>query len=97
MANKSGGEAEYHIVGIRTRVVGGGNLCYSLTDYNDIQTEVLVPIPLVAATRIEPLRLANFQSQRIRLVGRTGGLIDENFDIHRIIIFAKTVAMEYPA
>jgi hypothetical protein len=89
------GEVEHHIVAVRLRVVGEGNLLLSLEDYDAVQTQNLVPIPLATATRIEPTRLANFQSQRIRLIGQTTA-IDERFDIHRILIFAKPVATEYP-
>ena len=89
------GEVEHHIVAVRLRVVGAGNLLLSLTDYDDVQTENLVPISMAVSTRIEPTRLANFQSQRIRLIGQTTE-IDERFDIHRILIFAKPVATEYP-
>lgn len=77
------------------RVVGSGNLLLSLQDYDNVQTQDLVPLPLVATTRIEPTRLANFQSQRTRLVGKTTE-IDEWFEIGRVIIFVKAVATEYP-
>ena len=89
-------EQEHHVVGTRLRVVGGGNLLLSLQDLDEIQIQNLVPLPMSAATRFEPLRLSNFQSQRIRLVGQVTE-IDEYFDIHRIILFTKPVAMEYPA
>jgi hypothetical protein len=90
------GEYEHHVVGVRMRVTGSGNMDLSLTDYDDIQTQNLVPIIMTATTRIEPLRLANFQSQRIRLVGGVSE-INEWFQIQRILIFAKPVAQEYPA
>ena len=97
MAKKnSGGEYEHHVVSIRMRVTGSGNMDLALTDYDDIQTQTLVPITMAATTRIEPLRLANFQSQRIRLVGNVSE-INEWFQIQRILIFAKPVAQEYPA
>jgi hypothetical protein len=97
VAKKSeSGEYEHHVVAIRMRVVGVGNLQLSLTDLDDIQTETLVPLPLSLTTRIEPLRLANLQSQRIRLVGQTT-VMGEHFKIQRILIFAKPVAQEYPA
>lgn len=97
MAKKGGsGEFEHHVVGIRMRVVGVGNLQLNLTDLDDIQTDTLVPIPMTLTTRIEPFRLANFQSQRIRLVGKTTEL-GEKFSIQRIIVFAKPVVQEYPA
>lgn len=97
MAKKNqGGEYEHHVVSVRMRVTGSGNMDLALTDLDDIQTETLVPIVMAATTRIEPLRLANFQSQRVRLVGGVSE-IDEWFQIQRILIFAKPVAQEYPA
>ena len=97
MAKRSGsGEYEHHIVGVRMRVVGSGNLQMALTDLDDIQTQNLIPFTMATATRIEPLRLANFQSQRIRLVGKVTES-GEYFEIQRIIVFAKPVAQEYPA
>lgn len=91
----SGGEFEHHVVAVRLRVKGTGNLLMALTDLDQVQTLNLVPLPMVVITRIEPTRLANFQSQRIRLEGKTTN-IDETFSINRIIIYAKPVAMEYP-
>lgn len=91
----AGGENEHHIVGIRMRITGSGNMQLALTDLDQVQTQNLVPLPMSAATRIEPTRLANFQSQRIRLEGKTTE-INETFRINRIIIFAKPVAVEYP-
>ena len=97
MAKRSGsGEYEHHIVGVRMRVVGSGNLQMALTDLDDVQTQNLIPFTMATATRIEPLRLANFQSQRIRLVGKVTES-GEYFEIQRIIVFAKPVAQEYPA
>lgn len=90
------GEYEHHVVSVRLRVVGSGELDLSLADLDDIQVQNLVPITMQAATRFEPLRLANLQSQRIRLVGKTTE-IDETFTIQRIIVFSKPVAQEYPA
>jgi len=90
-----GGENEYHVVGVRMRVQGEGNLQLALTDLDQIQTYNMVDLTMAAATRIEPTRLANFQSQRIRLEGSVEE-IDEWFRISRIIIFAKPVAVEYP-
>lgn len=97
MAKKSdgAGELEYHIVGTRMRVLGFGSLNMTLTDLSQVQSQPLVPFTMQTVTRIEPTRLANFQSQRTRLEGSVG-VIDEWFRISRIIIFAKPVAVEYP-
>lgn len=78
------------------RVTGAGNLDMSLSDLDDVQTQTLVPFAMSASTRFEPVRLANFQSQRTRLNISTNE-INEIFLIKRIIIFAKPVAIEYPA
>lgn len=97
MAKKSSTsyESEHHVVGVRFRLRGSGNLDLYLTDLDDTRTYNMVPLVMQPTTRIEPTRLANFQSQRIRLVGSTD-VINEIFTISRIIIFAKPVAMEYP-
>ena len=97
MAKKGGTsiEGEHHIVGVRLRVTGEGNLHLRLQDLDNIQNQDLALLPLVTDTRIEPTRLANFQSQRTRLYGRVTE-INENFHIRRIIIYAKMVAVEYP-
>ena len=91
----SGGEYEHHVVAVRLRVKGSGNLQLFLTDLDQVQTDTLVPLPMQATTRFEPMRLANLQSQRIRLEGKTTE-INETFSINRIVIYAKPVAQEYP-
>lgn len=96
MAKSAGVEGEHHIVGARLRVTGSGDLRLSLTDLDEMQTQTLAVLPMQATTRFEPMRLANFQSQRTRLIG-TITEISEYFLIGRIIIFAKQVAMEYPS
>jgi len=95
VAKRGGDESEHHVVSVRLRVNGSGNLKLALTDLNQVQTQNLVPLPMQSTTRIEPTRLANFQSQRIRLELTTTE-INEVFRINRIIIFAKPVAVEYP-
>ena len=91
----SGIEAEHHIVGIRLRVIGEGNLRLALLGLNDIQRLELKPLPLATTNRFEPMVLSNFQSQRVRLELKTTE-IDERMEVGRIIIFAKPVASEYP-
>lgn len=95
MAKKTGGENEHHIVGVRIRITGSGNMDMALTDLDQIQTFPIPTLTMQTSMRIEPTRLANFQSQRIRLEGTTTE-INEFFHIRRIIIFAKPVAVEYP-
>ena len=96
MAKNSGGESEHHVVAVRLRVTGSGNLKIGLEDLDNIQVQALSPIAMQPATRFEPTKLANFQSQRIRFTGVTTELNERIIHIHRIIIFAKPVAVEYP-
>ena len=96
MAKGALGEVEHHVVAIRLRVTGAGNLQLTLKSLDDILTQQLVDVPMTLTSRIEPLRLANFQSQRIRLRGETTE-INEIMAIRKIIFFAKPVAVEYPA
>lgn len=97
MAKKqnSQGENEHHVVAVRMRVTGSGNLQMSLSDLDDVRSFPMESFIMATTTRIEPTRLANFQSQRIRLNILTTE-IDETFLIRRIIIYAKPVAVEYP-
>jgi hypothetical protein len=97
VARKSsgGGENEHHVVGVRMRITGSGNLDMVLRDLDNVRTYPMEPFVMASATRIEPTRLANFQSQRIQLHGSVDE-IDEWFWIRRIIIFAKSVVVEYP-
>lgn len=96
MAKSGGGEFEHHVVGVRLRVTGSGDLQLSLESYDQVQVQNLVPLNMLNPNRFEPTRLANFQSQRIRLVGKVTE-INEWFEIHRIVIYAKPVAVEYPS
>jgi hypothetical protein len=93
--SSSGGEFEYHVVASRLRIVGSGNYKSSLIDLDDINTVNFIDIAMSTTTRIEPTRLSNFQSQRIRYIGQVTE-INEWFKISRIILFAKAVAVEYP-
>lgn len=98
MARKSSGQGEliHHVAGVRMRVVGSGNLDMSLKSLDDIHTSTLQPFVMTATNYIEPLRLANFKSQRILL--RFGvNEIDEWFQIRRIIILVKPVEADYPS
>lgn len=90
-----GGEWDTHIVSVRARIVGSGLMRYTLEDYSAIQSDNLATLTMVAATRFEPTVLSNFQSQRTRLIGKVTD-INEWFEISRILVFAKPVAIEYP-
>lgn len=92
----SGGDNEYHVVGVRMRATGAGNLISTLAGLDNVVTDVLTPIPLAATNKLEPTVIANIQGQRIRLEISQDQLND-TFLIRRIVIYAKPVAVEYPA
>lgn len=92
--NLGSAEVDYHAVGARLRVTGSGNLQMQFTDLA-AGVDILVPIAMQATTAIEPTRLANFQSQRMRFEGITTE-INEVFVIRRLVLYVKEVAVEYP-
>jgi hypothetical protein len=88
-------EAEHHICATRFRLTGSGDLKLTLLSLDGVNTQDLVDLTMASLNSIEPTRLANFQSQRIQLNFRTTA-IDEIFEISKIILYAKPVAVEYP-
>jgi hypothetical protein len=84
-----------HYGAIRLRVNGSGNLQMSLFSFDEVQSVVLVPIPLNSTTAVEPNRLSNFTQQRAKLMIRTFN-INETFQISKIIVFTKPVAQSFP-
>lgn len=76
------------------RVTGSGNLQLQFTDLGT-GVDILNPIAMQATAAIEPTKLANFQSQRMRFEGITTE-INEHFLIRRIVLYIKEVAVEYP-
>jgi hypothetical protein len=84
-----------HYGAIRLRVNGSGNLQMSLFSFDEVQSVVLVPIPLNSTTAVEPNRLSNFTQQRAKLMIRTFNL-GETFQISKIIVFTKPVAQSFP-
>lgn len=95
MAKAASVDYEHHIVAVRQRVIGSGNLHLTLEGYQSIRNSTLIDLPLLASNPIEPMRLSNFQSQRVRLNCSVSGTGDW-FEVNRIIIYAKPVAVEYP-
>jgi hypothetical protein len=95
VAKQGGVESEHHVVAVRLRVTGAGNLNHKLSGLDNIVQQTLIPMPMNVTNKLEPTRLANIQSQRIRYELFTDQL-NETFLIRRIIIYAKPVAIEYP-
>lgn len=91
----SGAEYEHHLVAVRHNVVGSGNLQLTAESLRQVNSLTLLPLPMTNPNDYEPIRLANFQSQRIRLIGSVN-VAGEWFEIRRIIFYVKPVAIERP-
>ena len=85
-----------HFGGIQIRVVGSGNYKPTFQGFDDLLTQVLVPIPLSATDSREKFRLCNFISERGKLRLETTEK-DEVFKVNNITIFAKSLYTSYPA
>jgi hypothetical protein len=90
------GELIHHVSAVRMRLNGSGNLDMQLSSLDDVYSFDLVPFTIATTTNIEPTRLANFKSQRIKLRFSVDE-IDEWFQIRRIILFAKPVETSLPS
>jgi len=97
MPRKSGSPSEYiqHIVAVRYRITGSGNLKTTVFSYDGVTSSVLPNISMLAITDREPTILANFNSQRLQIKFETTE-INETFTLTRIIAFVKPVAASYP-
>lgn len=84
-----------HYGAVRLRVTGTGNLRMTFYSLDDESSSALVPIVMANTTGREPLRLANFISQRGMLEISTTA-INEKFRINRVIIFEKMLWTSYP-
>lgn len=84
-----------HYTAVRMRVYGTGNLKMRLLSLHEVNSQTLVPLPMVAQTNREPTRLCNFNEQRAQLELKTTEL-DEKFTITRILVFAKEIFADYP-
>lgn len=91
----SSGENINHYTGVRMRVVGSGSLEMTLRSQDNIRSVSLVPFTMASVARTSPFRLVNFVEQRVQLRIETL-LIDEEFRINRIILYAKTLWIEEP-
>lgn len=84
-----------HYTSVRMRIIGAGQLDMTMFSQDDIFSSVLLPFTMTATTNIRPTRLMNFQHQRAYLKGSTD-VINEWFEINKIVIYAKEVFVEYP-
>jgi hypothetical protein len=84
-----------HFGAVRLRVTGVGNLDMEFLSLDSVDTQTLAPLAMQTTTGREPVRLANFISQRGMLKLSTNA-ISESFRINRIILFVKPIWSEYP-
>lgn len=90
------GENFLHYGAVRIRAVGRGNLRTKFIGYDEIETEVLAPLPMGATSWRNIQTLANFQGQAGRLRVEVTKL-NETFRINHIIIFVKPMWTDYPS
>ena len=84
-----------HYNAVRLRLQGIGDLDITLLGLDDVITSNLKPLPMSLTPGREPLRLANFKGQRVRV--RVGtDKINEKFIINRIILYTKELWTSYP-
>ena len=84
-----------HFGAIRVRVTGTGNLIPIFSSLDTVKTQTLRSIMMQPATDVEPVKLANFKTQRAFLkLGTTQQ--DEIFRISRVIIFVRGMWTEHP-
>lgn len=96
LSSKKGDEGLInHFGSIRLRVTGSANLQMTLLSLDEVQRNILIPLPIQSTTSVEPTRLSNFTQQRAKL--RLGtSVLGESFLISKIIIFIKPVATSWP-
>lgn len=90
-----GSESINHIVGVRMRLTGTGNLKMNLYGLDDIRSYEMKDLVMSSAPGLEPTRQCNFRSQRTQLEIKTIEMNDY-FRIARIVIFSKPSATSYP-
>lgn len=84
-----------HLVGVRVRVLGSGNLDMTLYTLDEVRSLVLNPFAVTPTDEFSQTRITNFQTQRMKL-RISMDTIDEYFHIHQIIFYTKPVAVERP-
>lgn len=84
-----------HFSSVRLRVRGTGNLLMRFMSLDDVYDNVLIPLIMIPLTNIEPTTKSNFTEQRALLEIKTT-VINETFEISKIVIYVKPVATNYP-
>jgi hypothetical protein len=95
LSEGSSGENISHFAAVRVRLYGVGSLKMKVYSLDDVKTKTLVPLPMVAKTRIIPTRIVNFVEQRASFEFKVTDL-DEQFRIQRVVIYSKEIYTSYP-
>ena len=92
----SSGDFISHFTAVRMRVNGSGTLRTTLFSNDNIISYPLANVTMAATSRFSVRLLANVVEQRALVQVQTTD-IDDDFEIHRIIVFAKPIWAEIPA
>ena len=90
------GGSVLHANAIRVRVVGNGNFRCTFQGFDNVYTQVLIPIVMVYPEPRLKTRLSNFQSQAVKLRMETTA-IGEIMRVNDLTIFVKPLWVDYPA
>lgn len=91
----SSGDFISHFAAVRIRVQGSGTLRTTLLGQDSVTSYALSPITMASASRFSPRLLANATEQRALVQVQTTDL-DDDFTVHRIVVFAKPIWTEIP-
>ncbi len=91
----SSGDYISHFTALRIRVNGSGTLRPTIFSQDSVTSETLATITMASTNRFSPRVLANAVEQRVFVQLQTTA-IDDDFTVHRIIVFAKPMWAETP-
>ena len=83
-----------HYGAIKLRVNGSGSLDAKFLGLDDTTNQSLIAITMSNIPGKEPLRLSNFNGQKVRLELSTNE-IDEIMRVNKIIVYVKQLYTEY--
>lgn len=84
-----------HLVSVRYRVVGSGNLQTRVLSLDESVNQTLAELEMNTETPKLPLAIANFRSQGMQIEFKIS-LLNETFTIGRIIVYIKPTATGNP-
>ena len=91
----SSGDYLSHFAAVRIRVNGSGTLRTTLLGQDNVTSYALANTTMASANRFSARLLANAVEQRALVQLQTTDL-DDDFTVHRLIVFAKPIWTEIP-